>query len=188
MLDVEVSPKEGAYNWDPQVPTLAIRVFDVLTCRDGTPERDQKGNLMPQAYFPLKHMMKKEFVRIEQLIFDDVERDGRGFPANFVPFNTTHATAILDAFDTWKDKLGAVYVHCVMGLSRSPAIALALREIYGIHGPKWDALSTDFITTRNRHVLITMLETADERRQHYRTPPIMGVKRPPNYLPKYRSP
>jgi hypothetical protein len=47
-----------------------------------------------------------------------------------VRFGAEHAQAILDFIDEWRD-VDRIVIHCVAGLSRSPAVGLALSELRG---------------------------------------------------------
>jgi len=47
-----------------------------------------------------------------------------------VLFTTEHAAKILDFIDRWSD-VDAIVIHCVGGLSRSPAVGMALCELNG---------------------------------------------------------
>lgn len=47
-------------------------------------------------------------------------------------FSLKDALKILDFVDEMKDKIEILYIHCVAGVSRSPAIAAALCDIYNI--------------------------------------------------------
>jgi predicted protein tyrosine phosphatase len=67
------------------------------------------------------------FVAVLRLHFDDVTE--RGVPADIL-FAPHHARAIVDFLDKWP---GAkrVMVHCNMGVSRSPGVALGLCDLHG---------------------------------------------------------
>lgn len=46
-------------------------------------------------------------------------------------FNETFAKKILSDFEEYKDKIDTLMVHCSRGQNRSPAIGIAMNEIYG---------------------------------------------------------
>jgi len=46
-----------------------------------------------------------------------------------VPISEVHAKEIIDFVFKWKDRVNQFIIHCEAGLSRSPAVALALSEI-----------------------------------------------------------
>ena len=69
-----------------------------------------------------------EFKAVLRLSFTDIASPS---PVPFhVYFAPEHAQAILDFVDEWPD-VDAVVVHCVGGLSRSPAVGMALCELKG---------------------------------------------------------
>jgi hypothetical protein len=74
-------------------------------------------------------VLSRRFKESLRLRFDDVdERDlGGGY---FVDFNETHARDILAFVDTWR-LADRIVVHCLAGLSRSPAVAIGLCEVFG---------------------------------------------------------
>jgi len=47
-------------------------------------------------------------------------------------FETADALKVLTFFESVKDKIDVLYIHCQAGISRSPAIAAALCDLYGI--------------------------------------------------------
>jgi len=67
------------------------------------------------------------FVAVLRLHFDDVTQ--RGLPSDIL-FAQDHARAIVDFVDEWPDA-DRVMVHCNMGVSRSPGVALGLCDARG---------------------------------------------------------
>jgi len=67
------------------------------------------------------------FVAVLRLHFDDVTQ--RGEPSDIL-FAQDHAGAITEFLDKWPDA-ERVMVHCNMGVSRSPGVALGLCDARG---------------------------------------------------------
>ena len=87
-------------------------------------------------------VLSPDFRDVLRLRFDDVDqRDvGSGY---FVDFNEAHARDILAFVDRWQ-AVDRIVVHCLAGLSRSPAVAIGLCEVFG-----WPlgSLETDYALT-----------------------------------------
>ena len=70
-----------------------------------------------------------KFAGVLRLAFSDIAT-----PSPFEShglFATEHARAIIDFVDRWRD-VDRIVVHCLAGLSRSPAVALAIAELRGM--------------------------------------------------------
>lgn len=68
-----------------------------------------------------------QFAAVLRLNFDDVNE--RGSDSDIL-FAADHARAIVDFVDLWPDA-DRLIVHCNMGVSRSPAVALGLCDAHG---------------------------------------------------------
>ncbi|MFL5611782.1 MAG: hypothetical protein ACJ78G_13855 [Gemmatimonadaceae bacterium] len=68
-----------------------------------------------------------QFASVLRLYFDDVIE--RGEPSD-VLFATEHARAIKGFLEQWPD-VDRIVVHCNMGVSRSPGVALGLCDLRG---------------------------------------------------------
>jgi predicted protein tyrosine phosphatase len=73
---------------------------------------------------------------ILRMLFADIDRawegDNWSDGSSPVLFNKTHADDILDFAERMREaNVDCVIVHCKAGISRSPAVAAALTEIYG---------------------------------------------------------
>lgn len=90
--------------------------------------------------------------------FDDIDRDiDRDIdPTKYRLFNQEDAKEILSFAKKIKNNVDAIVVHCEAGISRSPAVGLALAQLL-------DAKNQDRIEYRfplyNRHVYNTILKT-----------------------------
>ncbi len=108
-------------------------------------------------------VLSPDFRDVLRLRFDDVDqRDvGSGY---FVDFNEAHARDILAFVDRWQT-VDRIVVHCLAGLSRSPAVAIGLCEVFG-----WPlgSLETDYALTNKwiRAELVRVGHQVAEERRH----------------------
>ena len=108
-------------------------------------------------------VLSAKFKEVLRLRFDDVdERDvGSGY---FVDFNEAHAREILAFADRWR-AVDRIVVHCLAGLSRSPAVAIGLCEVFG-----WPpgTLETDYALTNKwiRAELVRVGHQVAAKRRH----------------------
>ena len=72
--------------------------------------------------------LSPQFAAMLRLSFSDIAAPSP-FPF-YELFGIDHATAIIEFVDRWPD-VDRIVVHCVAGLSRSPAVALAIAELRG---------------------------------------------------------
>jgi hypothetical protein len=72
--------------------------------------------------------LSPKFKAVLRLSFTDISAPTE-HPGH-VRFGDEHAQAILDFIDEWRD-VDRIVIHCVAGLSRSPAVGLALSELRG---------------------------------------------------------
>lgn len=75
------------------------------------------------------------FVDVLRLVFHDADKTNKEqrllIPTNEIKYFTKdQAQQILDFFEKNKDTIDVLFVHCFGGISRSPAIVVALKEIY----------------------------------------------------------
>lgn len=92
--------------------------------------------------------------RIVKYIFDDcVESD-----KNNVAIDSYMAESIVRNFAEYKDAVDALLVHCILGKNRSPAVAIALNEIFEL-GHDRDKLKEKY-SKFNWHVYEKLLESA----------------------------
>lgn len=86
--------------------------------------------------------------------------EGRGHPYGRVTlFDDEFANKILDDFEKVKDLVDCVMVHCIEGRNRSPAVGIAMNEIYdwGIEGLK------EKFPSYRRFVYQKMIDVAKKR-------------------------
>jgi predicted protein tyrosine phosphatase len=101
-----VLSREGAERYEPSLNEICISIADP----DAEP-----ANISPQ------------FVAVLRLHFDDVTTRNQ---QSDILFAADHARAITDFLDRWPDA-ERVMVHCNMGVSRSPGVALGLCDARG---------------------------------------------------------
>lgn len=96
------------------------------------------------------------------LVFEDVGQDGASAAAS--GFTTEHAERILDFYTEMRPRIELLVIHCLVGISRSPAVAAALTTLEGEVDVHW------FYQKRpNRLVYRTLLEQAERRGLWQRT-------------------
>ena len=116
-----------AIQYTPKVPTLVIRILDSY------PESDNSSSLKLQD---------SSFFRTLGYVFDDqdVDRLLEHYPdydleklaKKNVLFNNELAKKILSDFEKLRNGCLDLLVHCTLGGSRSPAVAIALNEIFDL--------------------------------------------------------
>ncbi len=127
-MDLHIFGKWDAQKFQPTKPTYAIRIFSSYS---------QDFDKKPLAKSPLYH-------RIVEQTFDDIWPDypGVGFE-NPIMFTEEMADSIIRDFSAHKDSIDALLVHCSRGMNRSPAVGLALNEIFNL-GYNPDELKTKY--------------------------------------------
>lgn len=68
------------------------------------------------------------FHKCKELFFDDTENVNK----KGTPFSEADAKEVSDFVEENLDQIDIIYIHCNMGISRSPAIAMALNVIYDL--------------------------------------------------------
>lgn len=116
-MDLHIFGKWDAQEFQPTKSTYAIRIFSSY---------DSSSDKKPLANCPL-------YQRIVEQTFDDI---WPGSPAvgfrNPTMFTEEMADSIIRDFSAHKDSIDALLVHCSRGMNRSPAVALALNEIFSL--------------------------------------------------------
>ena len=74
----------------------------------------------------------KGVLRLNFLDEDNVGYYKHRVSSKYRLFGVSDAIKILDFVDSIKDSIDILYIHCTAGISRSPAIAAALCDIYDI--------------------------------------------------------
>ena len=139
-VKVFVLPHGDAQKFIPEIPSLAIRIFDTFPDNDGTQSLEECSN----------------WVKILNYTFDDIEVN-RYPPEHitkmllknpeFILFNKDLSDQICEDFSYFKD-VEQLIVHCTFGWKRSPAVTRALQEIFNLDmqwGNERTARIMDFI-------------------------------------------
>ncbi|MBI3623053.1 hypothetical protein HY212_03160 [Candidatus Pacearchaeota archaeon] len=113
-MDISIYGIYDALNFQPSKPTYAIRIkgfTDIELFKKGYPSLKESPN----------------WIRISEYMFEDVQDSNRAG-------NLTNdlAQRIVKDFKEYKDKCEALFVHCFRGQNRSPAVAMALNDIFNL--------------------------------------------------------
>ncbi len=138
-MDLNILDWRGALEHEPQKPTYAIRIFGTY--------------VQP----PIPELKNSPFYeRIATYVFDDlIER-----PSSIL-ITPEIAQEIIGDFSRYRDRASALVVHCSRGKNRSPAVAMALNDLFSLghvslgHGP--ETLERRF-QDYNRKVYRTVME------------------------------
>jgi predicted protein tyrosine phosphatase len=105
-MEIRVLSREAVEQYEPEGVEICISISD-----PGTP---------PAA-------VSDRFAAVLRLGFSDI--GAMGTPAD-VLFAPEHASAILEFIERWPQAVRLV-VHCHVGVSRSPGVALGLCDVFG---------------------------------------------------------
>ena len=142
-MDLHIMDLLRAPEYEPVKPTYAIRIH----C-----------STSPDPEFVLK---KSQFYRkISEYSFDDNEPL---FQAGPVTITEDIADSIVRDFAKHKDNVEALLVHCTRGRNRSPAVAIALNEVFSL-GDNSNELKKEF-HAYNKHVYKLVFEAG--QRYHF---------------------
>ncbi len=121
-MDLHIFGKWDAQTFQPTKPTYAIRIFSSYS---------QDFDKKPLATSPF-------YQRIVEQTFDDIWPGSPTFGfQNPTMFSEQMAESIIRDFSAHKDSIDVLLVHCARGMNRSPAVALALNEIFDLgHDPQ----------------------------------------------------
>jgi predicted protein tyrosine phosphatase len=114
-LDI-LSLPEATLDFSPRAPTYAIRIFN-----SNTPSQRQPLKLSRFYEKELEYIFDEEIVRIP----------------NRIMFSDNIATKIIADFQYGAKGCDAIVVHCRHGLNRSPAVGLALNQIFNLGNDSW---------------------------------------------------
>ena len=140
-MDLHILSLPDAIEFLPDKPTYAIRIFSSW---------DNQRKIRPLQSSEL-------YTSINQYVFDDNDRAEVG-P---IWFDKGLAKKIMEDFKENKSSAEALLVHCSIGKNRSPAIAIALNEIFNL-GHNSEELKQKYggFNGFNRHVYKTLLNSA----------------------------
>lgn len=123
-MDLKIFRLSKAITYQPINPTYAIRI--------GSKNSDFEYELQKSGLYT-----------IVKYIFDDDDPRWRHRKANSITINETIARKILIDFEEKGLDKETLLVHCIVGENRSPAVAIALNEIYDL-GHDTEQLKREF--------------------------------------------
>ena len=132
----------GASEYVPREPTYAIRIFSGWK---------QDGGIDLQE--------SSLYRRVSKYVFDDVSPGLRR--ENTILFDREMAKEMLKDFKPYVEECGCLLVHCIRGRNRSPAVALALNEIFSLGGDTTFSREED--CEINWYICNTLLDVAKNR-------------------------
>lgn len=112
-----------AIPYQPQVPTYAIRIFDP---DPGTLIMDLRGD-----YQVIKEYMFHD-TDIDFILSNRPDHDVEASERKYHLFNSKIARNIIQDFSNNKEGCLELMVHCTLGGNRSPAVAMALNDIFNL--------------------------------------------------------
>lgn len=123
-MNIHIMGSRTANTYLPVVPTLAFQIFDSYP---GSPKITLRNS-------PLFTVCSYTFddIDLDQLLKHYPETDLNKLAQKHVLFNRTLAQEILDDFTIQKIDNLDFLIHCTLGASRSPAVAIALNEIFNL--------------------------------------------------------
>lgn len=120
----------SAQKFAPRDPTLAIRIFDP----EGGQNTPDKKLLESDMWVGELHYT---FSDIDLCIYEECDPHlAESLKRTSHCFDASMAQQLVSDFSKVKDKTSTVLLHCNAGISRSPAVALALCKKFGIK-PEW---------------------------------------------------
>jgi predicted protein tyrosine phosphatase len=113
-MDLKVLGCVGAVYFVPDRPTYAIRLY---SSKAGD---WQKTSLQGSAFY----------LRVAEYVFDDNEMYPFRMENGPVWITDDIASRIIDDFSEHVSAVDCLLVHCIRGKNRSPAVAMALNEVF----------------------------------------------------------
>lgn len=154
MMNIHIMGYRQAIRYVPRVPTVAIRIFDSYPDSLNSPRLE---------------LQDSPFFRTLGYVFDDQDSDWilqrypaydlKGVAIRNVLFDEMLARKMLEDFAGLKDGCLDLLVHCTIGACRSPAVAMALNEVFEL-GQDSQALK-DRYPTYNRFVYRLLKEASE---------------------------
>jgi|SRR3989344_2984952 len=126
-MDIHILDFTSSLNFIPNKPTYALRIFNVTGPQD----------------FVHELLYSENWIRIVNCYFHDTnpEEAKRLCFSHFLEID--YARKMVRDFARYKDRCEAVMIHCMAGMNRSPAVAVAFNDIFG--------LGNDSQTLRNQY-------------------------------------
>ncbi len=140
-MSVLIKKLSVALDYKPEQKTHLIKILR------GIPDYD--------CYFP---EIKDSLYASHEYVFADIQSEKPGA----ILFNKTIAEKIITDFQNNKESCIDLLVVCVLGQNRSPAIAIALNDIFSL-GEDTEELKKKY-PELNKHVYRVMMRTAEQMR------------------------
>lgn len=136
-MDLHILSRTGALNFEPIKLTYAIRIYS-----------------SDPSYKPSKLKESRLYSRIVEYVFDVVDDDCEDGQISLCATGTVALTEdvahdLLIDFSKHKEGIEALMVHCSAGKERSPAVAIALNDIFNL-GHNSEELKTKFFCFDNK--------------------------------------
>jgi hypothetical protein len=157
----------------PKEPTIAIRIFDPGARpypRASVENPSDRWDNCPEApwdYDAYLAVIEHTFSDVNPDLYpEEVQQDLDEIP-NIILFNEQMAENILTKFSSIHQQATSLFLHCNAGISRSPAIAFALRDIFKLSF-EWQDRAARFCASNdgyigNAFVYRIMRETAIDK-------------------------
>lgn len=145
-MKIKVVPYVEAIKLEPRAPTYAIRIF-------GT---KPESKIRSETPLPVQG----NWVRIRKYEFDDLT----SYESGQTLFGQAIAREIISDFRRYQKECEELVVHCFAGRSRSPAVAIALNEIFDLgYDPR--RMKSNF-PKYNRFVYLKMMAASKSLAQY----------------------
>ncbi len=150
-MDIKIMGHRRAARYVPKVPTLAIRIFDSHPVSSNRPSLQLKDSSL---YTICGYTF--DDTDLDAILWCEPDIDVQELYKRDVILDRKLARGILNDFVTLSVGCKGLLVHCALGASRSPAVAMALNEIFGL-GYDTEAMKKERFTY-NRHVYRLLVE------------------------------
>ena len=140
-----VLPYTFARQHIPQEPTLAIRIFDP-SCQSAEGNNSRQTLQASQCWIKELHYTFADYDPYRYIGFSLDVQEGIQKEYQNTAINPRIAEMILRDFVAHEGKISAVMIHCNAGLSRSPAVALALCHRFNLQ-PEWVGVRDYYMKT-----------------------------------------
>ena len=146
-----------AITYEPKNPTYAIRIFPSSYPRlEGVASMEEAIRKTPLKESPL-------YGKANCYVFDDVWHGYLGgLKHEDVLFTQDMAKQIIEDFQSDRKGCEDLLVHCTLGKNRSPAVAIALNELFNL-GSDANSLKNEYPET-NWYVYRVMMEVGQAAR------------------------
>ena len=152
-MDIRIMGLRRAMAHVPQVPTLALRIFNSY---EGC-ETNETAPLVDSPHYTICAYTFDE-QNPDYLRECDRSYDLEGLRRRNRIFDAAIAEQILRDFEQHKEGKLELLVHCLLGVERSPAVAIALNEVFALGGDG-RALRERYLD-HNTYICRTLIATA----------------------------